>query len=227
MTQNRPVVAMIHAVPSGAEIANQAFAEVFPEAVVWNLLDDRLLEDARSAGGLGPGLRRRMLRLIDHVFQEGADGLLLTCSSYGPVVDTARRLWGKPVYKADEAMFRAALGMPVGRLLVLASTPPAVPAAVEQLEALKLEFRGGPEIGTVLCEEAASIGHPEELATVLAQAARTERADVVLLAQYSLTPAATALRAMLGVPVLSGAGAAAQALRRDLIDSPALIGSEA
>ncbi|MGI5453565.1 aspartate/glutamate racemase family protein [Streptomyces sp. CA-249302] len=225
MLEPRPLVAMIHAVPSGAHIAQQAFAREFPEARVWNVLDDRLLDDARSAGGLTASLRRRMLRLIGHVMDGGAQGLLLTCSSYGEVVETARTLWKVPVLKSDEAMFKAALAGPYRRIAVVASTPPAVPAAVAQLQALVSAVRPDRPVNivTALNEEAAAADGAEDTARHLAAAlyaAGGGDTDMVLLAQYSLTPARDALAELLGVPVLDGAGAAARELR-DLLAVPA------
>ncbi|MEW1583485.1 aspartate/glutamate racemase family protein [Streptomyces microflavus] len=204
--------------PAATRIAGQAFAREFPQATVWNVLDDRLLDDARAADGLTDALRRRMLRLIGHVMEGGAQGLLLTCSSYGEVVDTARGLWDVPVLKSDEAMFKAALAGPYRRIAVVASTPPAVPAAVAQLEALVPAVRPDRpvDIVTALSEQAAVASDTEAAARHLADALRAAGgadAEVVLLAQYSLTPAREALAALLGVPVLDGAGAAARELR--------------
>ncbi|NEB22103.1 aspartate/glutamate racemase family protein [Streptomyces coelicoflavus] len=225
MIEPQPLVAMIHAVPPAHRIAEEAFAQEFPQATVWNVLDDRLLDDARVAGELTGALRRRMLRLIGHVMDGGAQALLLTCSSYGEVVDTARTLWKAPVLKSDEAMFKAALAGPYSRIAVVASTPPAVPAAVAQLEALVPAVRPDRpvEIVTALSEEAAG-AHPGEAARHLADAVRAAGgadADVVLLAQYSLTPARDALADLLGVPVLDGAGAAARELRGLLVPAGA------
>ncbi|MCL7370226.1 aspartate/glutamate racemase family protein [Streptomyces sp. ESR1.13] len=218
MIEPHPLVAMIHAVPAAHRVADEAFAREFPQATVWNMLDDRLLDDAREAGGLTDALRRRMLRLIGHVMDGGAQGLLLTCSSYGEVVDTARALWTVPVLKSDESMFKAALTGPYRRIAVVASTPPAVPAAVAQLEALVPAVRPDRpvDIVTALSEDAAGAADPSSVARHLADALRAAGGtdvEAVLLAQYSLTPARDALAALLGVPVLDGAGAAARELR--------------
>ncbi|GHH91558.1 aspartate/glutamate racemase family protein [Streptomyces capillispiralis] len=224
MIEPHPLVAMIHAVPAAQRTAEAAFAREFPQATVWNVLDDRLLDDARAAGGLTDALRRRMLRLIGHVLDGGARALLLTCSSYGEVVDTARVLWNVPVLKSDEAMFQAALAGPYRRIAVVASTAPAVPAAVAQLEALVPQVRPDRplDIVTALSEEAATADDPDAAARHLADALRAAGGtdvDAVLLAQYSLTPAGDALAALAGVPVLDGAGAAARELR-GLLTSP-------
>lgn len=226
MTTHRPLIALIHAVPTGARIAQQAFAREFPRARLWNLLDDRLLDDALAVGGLDAALRRRMLRLIEHAVEGGADGVLLTCSSYGDVVDEARALWDVPLLKSDESMFRAALTGPYERLAVLASTQPAVPAAVGQLDALTADVRASRpvRITTALSEEAGAAGSAEETARHLADALRAaapdDGAQAVLLAQYSLAPAGPALAELLGVPVLDGAGAAARALRARFAPTP-------
>ncbi|WP_320775453.1 aspartate/glutamate racemase family protein [Streptomyces sp. CRN 30] len=217
MNESPPLVAMIHAVPAAHRIAQEAFAQEFPRATVWNVLDDRLLDDARTTGGLTDALRRRMLRLIAHVMDGGAQGLLLTCSSYGEVVDTARALWDVPVLKSDESLFKAALSGPYRRIAVVASTPPAVPAAVAQLEALVPAVRPDRPVDlvTALSEQAAGAepaAAARHLADALHAAGGTD-ADAVLLAQYSLAPARDALAALLGVPVLDGAGAAARELR--------------
>ncbi|MGI5397252.1 aspartate/glutamate racemase family protein [Streptomyces sp. CA-251251] len=217
MIESKPLVAMIHAVPAAHRIAHEAFAQEFPQATVWNVLDDRLLVDANAAGGLTPSLRQRMLRLIEHVMAGGVQGLLLTCSSYGEVVDTARTLWDVPVLKSDESMFKAALAGPYRRVAVVASVPPAVPAAVAQLEALVPALRPTRpvDIVTALGEDAAGETDPRTAARHLAEALRAAGgadADAVLLAQYSLIPARDALADLLGVPVLDGAGAAAREL---------------
>ncbi|BBC29834.1 hypothetical protein SGFS_011280 [Streptomyces graminofaciens] len=78
MIEPRPLVALIHAVPPVVRIARQAFAHAFPEARLRNILDDRPLDDARDADGLTEALRRRMLRLIAHAMDTGAQGLPLT-----------------------------------------------------------------------------------------------------------------------------------------------------
>ncbi|MFI6875721.1 aspartate/glutamate racemase family protein [Streptomyces sp. NPDC050400] len=217
-----PLIAMIHAVPAGARIAQEAFAREFPEARLWNLLDDRLLDDARAVGGLNAPLRRRMLRLIGHAVEGGAQGVLLTCSSYGEVVDAARSLWPIPLLKSDESMFRAALTGPYERLAVAASTPPAVPAALSQLDTLTAQLRPGrpAQVTAALSEAAATAATRQDAARQLAETVRRSGAgdiQAVLLAQYSLAPAGPDLADLLGVPVLDGAGAAARELRSALL----------
>ena len=49
-----PTVALIHATPAAMAPARDAFADRFPQARVWNLLDDLLISQARRRGRSHP-----------------------------------------------------------------------------------------------------------------------------------------------------------------------------
>ncbi|WP_201295049.1 MULTISPECIES: aspartate/glutamate racemase family protein [unclassified Nocardiopsis] len=214
-----PLVAMIHANGAAARLAQQAFEEVFPEAGVWHLLDDRLLEDARD--GVRGEPQRRMLRLIEHAFTGGADAVLLTCSAYGPVVDVARQLWDRPIDRPDEAVFHDVVRGGFARVAVLASVAPAVDPAMEQMRALVADTGAETEVRTVLCEDAARAGDaPEEAVSVVLPHLENGGFDAVVLAQYSLSPVAGLLSDSLGLPVFSGPRAAALRMRERLTGEP-------
>ncbi len=76
MTPATPTVALIHATPAAMAPARAAFADRFPQARLWNLLDDLLISQAEEAGRITPPLRRRMERLIEQARDGGADAVL-------------------------------------------------------------------------------------------------------------------------------------------------------
>jgi Asp/Glu/hydantoin racemase len=221
-----PTVAMVHATPAAIAPATGAFAECFPEAGLWHLLDDRLVTDAEAAGGLVPPLRRRMLTLIGHAVSGGADGVLLTCSMYGPVARLATQLWERPVAGSDEAMYQRVAAERPGRVAVLGSLETAVADSTARLRAALAEGSAagegsGTEVVGVLCPGAAAAARDGDGAALLASlesaaAPLAGEVDVVLLGQYSLTGAQRQLEAALGVPVWSPPHAAADLLRRRL-----------
>jgi Asp/Glu/hydantoin racemase len=228
--QEGPTVAMIHATPAAIAPAVAAFDDRFPEASLWHLLDDRLVTDAERAGGLVPPLRRRMLSLIEHAVSGGADGVLLTCSMYGPVARLASQLWDRPVAGADEAMYGRVAAERPSRVAVLGSLEAAVADSAERLREA-LEERGadpwppgagpGTEVLGVLCHGAAAAakaGDRDALLASLRSAAEplAGKVDVFLLGQYSLTGAHAELQSALGVPVWSPPQVAAEVLRRRL-----------
>jgi hypothetical protein len=226
-----PTVALIHATPAAMAPAVAAFGERFPEAGLWHLLDDRLVSDAERAGGLVPPLRRRMLSLIGHAVAGGADGVLLTCSMYGPVARLAAQLWDRPVAGSDEAMYERVAAERPARVAVLGSLETAVADSADRLSGVLAD--GGPaeaggrgagpvtEVVGVLCPgaaAAASAGDGAALLASLRSAAEplAGEVDLFLLGQYSLTPARAGLQAALGVPVWSPPHVAADVLARRL-----------
>lgn len=213
-----PKIALINAVPASIPPARDALSESFPEAQVWNLLDDRLLSDADERGGLDDGLRSRMTRLIEHAIAEGADGVLLTCSLYGPV---ARGFHSdRPVLAPDEAAFDDLARAGHGRILVVASFETAKDDSVARLSEALGDGTAVSGVAVPAAMAATKTGDTEALVTALIDACRPLAAefDAVFLAQYSLAPAGERLRAALGVPVVSGPASSAAALRRRLAD---------
>jgi Asp/Glu/hydantoin racemase len=218
-----PMVAMVHATPAALAPAVAAFDECFPEAELWHLLDDRLVSDAERAGGLVPPLRRRMLSLIGHAIAGGADGVLLTCSMYGPVARLATQLWDRPVAGSDEAIYQRVAAQRPARVAVLGSLETAVADSTGRLRQVLAEAGagGGTEVLGVLCPGAAAAaraGDDQALLASLRSAAGplAGTVDVLLLGQYSLTGVHAALEAALGVPVWSPPHVAAGLLRRRL-----------
>ena len=221
-----PTVALIHATPAAMAPAVTAFGERFPDAGLWHLLDDRLVSDAERAGGLVPPLRRRMLSLIGHAVAGGADGVLLTCSMYGPVARLAAQLWDRPVAGSDEAMYERVAAERPARVAVLGSLETAVADSADRLR--EVLAGGGPsgagpgtEVVGVLCPGAAAAAAAGDGAALLASLRSAAEplageVDLFLLGQYSLTPTRAGLQAALEVPVWSPPHVAADVLARRL-----------
>lgn len=220
-----PLVALVGATSAAIPPTTQAFRQEFPEARLWNLLDDRLLSEAIDAGGLTEDLRERMSRLIRYAIDGGAAGVLLTCSMYGPIAHAADAETDVPVHAADDAAFDEATRAGYERLVLLSSLPAALADARNRLAAFQSERRGGPEVRGILAPgafEASDAGDTASLVASLASAVRDAASegwipDGVLLSQYSLAPAADQLAALVGLPVLSGPGIAARELRHQLL----------
>ncbi|MET7395714.1 hypothetical protein ABZS66_19700 [Dactylosporangium sp. NPDC005572] len=209
-----PTVALIHATPASMSPAHAAFSERFPDAKLWNLLDDRLITEADAAGGLTPGLRQRMAELIRYAVGGGADAVQLTCSMYGPVTRDAD--WAVPVYASDEAMFARIRADRPPRVAVLGPLATGVADTVTRLR----DFLENPAVHVdgVVVDGAAAAGRADDTARLrdlLVAAARrvAPGADLIVLGQYSVSPACAAVSAAVPVPVLSPPHLAADVLR--------------
>lgn len=214
-----PKIALISATPLAIAPAADAIRGAVPEGVIWNLLDDRLLADAQVEGGITASLEARMDALIQSALAGGADGVLLTCSQYGAratVRDRARD--GVPVLSADGPLFDEVAALRPERVLLVASLESAAADSAERLGAALAEAGVPAGIRSIVVAEAARPTSPAELEELLgaALADATEPSDVVVLAQYSLAPAAEGLGRRLGLPVLDGPQAAARRLTSEL-----------
>ncbi|MFJ8716159.1 aspartate/glutamate racemase family protein [Streptomyces violaceus] len=215
-----PTVAVISALPASLEPARTALAEGFPEASVWNLLDDRLLSGAEAADGLTPALSDRMLSLISYAVHGGADAVLLTCSLYGPVLEQARREHGLPMLSSDEELFAEVSRRRFGSVLLLGHLAPAVQDSVNRLKRVlsstergeRTEVTGHTASGAAMAAAHEDLDALEKSLTAAATPYLKE-VDALILGMFSLSPAGAGMEKALGLPVLSAPLLAARVLR--------------
>lgn len=216
---NDAKIALISATPLAIEPAAGAIRAAFPNGTVWNLLDDRLLADAQLEGGITPPLAARMAQLIEFALSGGADGVLLTCSQYGASAD-ARNISvdGAAVLSADGPLFAEAVAHQPSRVLLVASLESAAADSGARLSAAFESAGVTTELCPLVVSAAAQKLAEDRLTEVLTAAvAKVETSyDVIVLAQFSLAPAAAALADRFGVPVLDGPRAAARRLTAEI-----------
>ena len=216
-----PLIALINATPAAISPAQHAIAHELPDATVWNLLDDRLLQSVEDAGGLTPALQERMGRLIDHAVREGADGILLTCSVYGVVAEHLASVVTVPVVAPDDDAITEIARGGYTEVLALASQEHSREHTVARLHAAAARADHPLRISGVVADNAARAAaagdRPALLESLRAAVADSDSTpQALLLAQYSLTPVQDALAEATGLPVFSGPRSAARALRARL-----------
>ena len=220
-----PRIALIHAVYAAMAPAAAAFAALWPEARCVNLVDDALPADLEAAGALTPALHARIGRLAEHALAAGADGVLYTCSAFGPAIEAAAAAAPVPVLKPNEAMFEAALDLmqhsdrqAPHRIGLLGTFAPALAAMAEEFEAMARD-RGQAPVLLSHCVPAAMQAHrggDTDSHNRLLAAAMPALADcdVVMLAHFSTSTALDAVRAVHAGTVLTAPAAAVAALKR-------------
>ncbi len=208
-----PHVTLIHALRHSPPPIEAAFARLWPEARLRNLLDDGLSADLAAQGGLTPAMTERFLALARYAVGSGTQAILFTCSAFGPCIEAcAREFPDIPVLKPNEAMIEDAVALG-GRIGLLASFAPT-------LASMPSEFPPEIALRPMLAEGALAAldaGEPARHDALAAQAARSLRdCDAVALAQFSLARAADAVAAATGRPVLTTPDCAVRKLRRVL-----------
>ncbi|MES2712229.1 MAG: aspartate/glutamate racemase family protein [Pseudomonadota bacterium] len=207
-------IALIHALRHSPAAIGEAFARLWPEPILMNLLDDSLSADLAREGALTPAMTTRFLTLADYAVSTGADAILFTCSAFGPCIDAVAAAHPNiPVLKPNEAMIEEAkaAGTHIGLLATFAGTLASMPA----------EFPAHMTITTKLAEGALAAldaGNPTEHDYLAAKAARDlKHCDAIALGQFSLARAAAAVATATGKRVLTTPDSAVLALKRRLL----------
>lgn len=210
-------IALIHALKHSIAPIEAAFARLWPEAALANLLDDTLSSDLARDGALTPAMTERFLTLARYAASCGAHGILFTCSAFGPCIDAcARELAPMPVLKPNEAMIdeaveRAGSTGHIGLLATFAPTLATMPAEFAAVAP-------GVTLMQALASDALlalNRGDAAEHDRLAAEAARPLQAcDVIALAQFSLSSAAERMAATTGRSVLTTPDSAVRKLQR-------------
>jgi Asp/Glu/hydantoin racemase len=212
-----PRIALIHAVTVAMAPVHDAFRRLWPEAECIDILDTSLSRDREREGRLTERMIGRFLTLAGYAEDNGADGILFTCSAFGEAIERAAERAQVPVLKPNEAMFDAAIGAGT-RIGMLATFQPSIGGMEEEFRGIA-RAAGSPATIESFCVEGAmtSLQAGDGAAhdgLIAASAARFAGCDAVLLAHFSTSRAAAAVRPMLRCPVLTAPGAAVEKLKR-------------
>lgn len=212
-----PRIVLFHATPVAMEPVNQAMARLWPEAQAVNLLDDALsIDRAKEGADLSEGLIDRFVDFGRYAHRIGADGILVTCSAFGPAIDRMAKALPIPVLKPNEAMFRAAIAAG-GSIGMLATFAPAVPTMTNEFDAFVTQTGSKAMLDTIVVSDANDLLKKGDATShnrlIAARALELGQHDAIMLAHFSTSRAAEAVRAVVSVPVLSAPDAAVTRMR--------------
>ncbi len=151
-----PRIVLLHATPVAMQPIQAAFTERWPEAETVNLLDDGLSLDRAREPELSEMMIRRFVEFGVYGRNMGADGILITCSAFGPAIDRLSETVPIPVLKPNEAMFQAALAQG-GRIGMLATFGPSVSTMTDEFAEFSAESGKPAHLTTVLVEDAVNL----------------------------------------------------------------------
>jgi Asp/Glu/hydantoin racemase len=215
-------IALIHALQDSQQPTWAAFRAGWPEANVFNLMDDSLPHDL-VVDGMDP-LVDRFLNLGNYaanmrVGGQKTDAILFSCSAFGPALKAVQRSLSIPVFRPNEAAFEEALerGKRIGLMVTFG---PALPPLKAELEEMAAERGLRPEINTAVAQgalEALQAGRPDDHDAIAAEtASRLPPIDVLVLGQFSLARAVPAITARRSIHIITTPDSAVRKLRRVL-----------
>lgn len=211
-------ICFLHTVPTLVPLFNELSREVLREYAVFHIVDEMLLNLARSEGKLTPFHYRRVGDHAAAAEHAGATVMQVTCSSISPCVEGARFMTAIPVLKIDAAMVDCALGegSRIGIAATLSSTlQPTTELVREHANAAGKQI----EVESVLCDGAFAALSQGDMAThdrIVQEGLQNliARNDVVILAQASMARVADQIPAQdKRIPILSSPRLAVERLR--------------
>jgi Asp/Glu/hydantoin racemase len=211
-----PRIVLLHGTPVAVEPIQKSFAARWPQAELVNLLDDSLSVDRAKDRDLTPRMFERFTELGGYARRIGADGILVTCSAFGPAIERMASELTVPVLKPNEAMFRAALtkGRKIG---MLATFAPSVVTMTEEFDEFVRETGSQATLKTLVVDGAMDALRNGDASThnelVAARAPDLADCDAVMLAHFSTSRAAGKVGAAIAVPVLTAPDSAVDRLR--------------
>ncbi len=218
--KHQPRIVLIHATPVAMEPIHRAFLEEWPEAELVNLLDDGLTLERAQQPDLSDALSNRFIELVHYAHRGGADGILATCSAFGPAIERAARQIPVPLLKPNEAMFDAALACGT-RIGMLATFAPSVLTMEEEFAQEVARVGSSASLRVIVVADAIDLlrkGNAEEHNRLIAErAAELADCDAVMLAHFSTARAAELVRQRVQCPVLSAPSSAVRRLRERVL----------
>jgi Asp/Glu/hydantoin racemase len=207
-TQSKPILALIHTSPTLAPSFTALCRRHIPEAGIFHMVDESMIQETVEAGSLRKTTIRRLVGQIASAEEAGADAVLVTCSSIGPGVTMAQEFFDIPVLRIDDAMAEKAVRQAntIGVLATLRTTLDPTTALLREKAA-----KAGRTVELVecLCEDAFPAVLAGDTAThdrMLRQALLEDLkgVDLIVLAQASMARVVSTLAAgVLQAPVLS------------------------
>lgn len=217
-----PRIFLIHATPLAIAAINDSFRKLWPEARLSNLLDDSLPADLQQAGKIDQALTDRFIKLARYAHETGADGIIFTCSAFGPAINACKEVLPIPVLRPNEAMVGEA--MTYGdRIALMATFEPAIAPITAEVNDYAASIGRSVTIDRIYVPgalKAAQEGDQSRHNELIAQAANdAKEADVIGFAQFSMSQAAADLCAeVTGKPVLTTPDSAVKLMRKLLTE---------
>ena len=196
--------------------AVDAFARDWPEARISNLMDDGLFRWVGETRGVVPGMYAPFEAHTRYMVDRGADAILFTCSAFQPCIDAVMPQHPIPMLKPNDAMIEQALDTG-SRIAVLATVAGTIPSVSAEIEAMAASRGQAITLSQHFVDHAFAAMAAGEVAAhdaMVADAARgIAAADVIVLAQFTLSRAVPAVAAVTDIPVLNSPGAAVAKLK--------------
>ncbi len=216
-----PRIVLIHAIEMAINPIVRAFEVHWPEVEIVNILDDSLSRDRAKSDVLDCEMMDRFLKLGDYARSIDGDGILFTCSAFGPAIEAVAKQHEIPVLKPNEAMFSMALkqGKNIGMLVTFENS---IKVMSQEFDEMAKTINNDAILDVILVKDAISHlkqGFIDEHNRLIAQTAKELKdCDALMLAQFSMANAWKCVSEQLDIPVLTAPDAAAKLMKEKILE---------
>lgn len=102
--EDKKTIALIHATINAVNPMNEYLRKYAPEYRIVNYLDGFLMDKIRAEGGIQDSSTQRMVDMIAKACQDGADGIIMTCTIFSAYEPMFNKIFSKPIICPDGAM---------------------------------------------------------------------------------------------------------------------------
>ncbi|MFC0274600.1 aspartate/glutamate racemase family protein [Metabacillus herbersteinensis] len=200
-------IGLIHATVNSVQPILDAFQVHAPQVTLVNFMDESLIFELNETGTVTKNMARRLLNLVEKAVMSGVDGVLLTCSSFTPVVSEISHLFDVPMLSADVSMLEKAVDMGT-RIGVIATVEAAGPTTTALLEKIASKRQKDVTFKTVIIPDAFKAlqnGDRTKHDKLIHQKVQelANDCDVILFAQFSMARALETLDMTTTPPILT------------------------
>lgn len=198
---------LIYTAPAIVDSVTKTVFDIVPSVQKFDIVDNRIIPVILSSGGLVPKVHRIVANYVRTAEDEGADAVLVTCSSISPCVDTVKPLVSIPVFKIDDPMTDIAVEK-ASKIGVVASNAATLGPTTDLLLA-KAKRKGKTiEVTAELCKGAFEALSRKDTAAhdqlVLEGIKRTaQTTELIVLAQASMARIIPQLGDQFKLPILT------------------------
>jgi Asp/Glu/hydantoin racemase len=186
----RKTLALIHTSATLEPVFAKLCADMDLAVDLLHIADDSLIRDVIAEGQLTEMTSERVQAHIAAAEKANADYIMVTCSSIGPAVDSAKRNGSVPILRVDQPMADQAVRIG-NRVGVIATLPTTLIPTADLIRRRAAEVEKDVEITAELCKgafEALMSGDvaAHDAAVIEALKSLSDKVDVIVLAQASM-----------------------------------------
>jgi Asp/Glu/hydantoin racemase len=184
------MLAFLHTSPAHVDTFDTLLRRRKPGLSSRHYVEAEILPQAKEAGVVTPGMWASVERAVREAERDGADVLLCTCSTIGPLVESLSGSVRCDLLRVDRPIARKAVGIG-SRIALVATLRSTLPATRELLREEAARAGRGITIEERVCESAWPLFEAGDRQGYLREIARSVgevegRADVIVLAQASM-----------------------------------------